>query len=159
MTPDLHLKELLRIDPQDPNNRVRYNQLGLVNLMRGRYAEAIDWFQKSMAGDSNPAESTDSLSRAEYNEIGLIAAYGLTGRLTEAQTHYADYNRRLPHRTVWRIQSYFSKAEANLPGFQAAMDSLKRAGMPEFADENADYQMPSATATATSSSARHIRRA
>src|SRR6266702_3641204 len=98
--------------------------------MLGRNAEAIDWFQKSMAGDSNSAESTDSLSRTEYNELGLIAAYGLTGRLQEAQARYADYGRRLPHRTVWRIQSYFSKAEANLPGFRAAMDSLKRAGMP-----------------------------
>ena len=106
---DLHLKELLRIDPQDPNNRVRYNQLGLVNLMLGRNDEAIDWFQKSMAGDLNPAESTDSLSRTEYNELGLIAAYGMTGRLPEAQARFADYNRRLPHRTCLAYSKLFLK--------------------------------------------------
>jgi TolB-like protein/DNA-binding winged helix-turn-helix (wHTH) protein len=138
---DVHLKELLRIDPQDPDNRVRYNQLGLVNLMLGRNDEAIDWFQKSMAGDPNPTESTDSLSRAEYNELGLIAAYGLIGRQDEAQMRYMDYNRRLPRRSVWRIQSYFSKAEAALPGFRAAMASLKKAGMPEYADENTDFHV------------------
>ncbi len=138
---DRRLKELLTIDPQDPNNRIRYNQLGLVNLILGRNEEAIDWFQKSMAGDPNAGESSDSLSRTEYNEIGLIAAYGLTGRLQQAQSLYADYSRRLPRRTVWRIQSYFSKAEANLPGFRAAMDSLKRAGMPEFADEKVDFHV------------------
>jgi TolB-like protein/DNA-binding winged helix-turn-helix (wHTH) protein/Flp pilus assembly protein TadD len=138
---DRRLKELLKLDPQDPNNKVRYNQLGLVNLMLGRNNEAIDWFQKSVASDPNAAETTDSLSRAEYNELGLIAAYGLTGRLEEARQRYADYDRRVQHRTVWRIQSYFSKAEATLPGFRAAMASLKQAGMPEFADEKTDFHV------------------
>jgi TolB-like protein/DNA-binding winged helix-turn-helix (wHTH) protein/cytochrome c-type biogenesis protein CcmH/NrfG/rhodanese-related sulfurtransferase len=138
---DRRLKELLKLDPQDPNNKVRYNQLGLVNLMLGRNDEAIDWFQKSMAADPNGTESADSLNRTEFNELGLMAAYGLTGRLQEAQARYVDYSRRAPRRTVWRIQSYFSKAEANLPGFRAAMASLKQVGMPEYADEKTDFRV------------------
>jgi TolB-like protein/DNA-binding winged helix-turn-helix (wHTH) protein/Tfp pilus assembly protein PilF/rhodanese-related sulfurtransferase len=137
----MHLQELLKLDPLAPNNRVRYNQLGFANLMLGRNEEAIEWFQKSMAGDPNPTESTDNLGRTEFNELGLMAAYGLTGRLEEAKTRYADYQRRLPRRTVWRIQSYFSKAETNLPGIRAAMTSLKQAGMPEFADESTDFHV------------------
>lgn len=146
---DQRLKELLKLDPQDPNNKVRYNQLGLVNLMLGRNEEAIDWLQKSMAADPNGTESADSLNRTEFNELGLMAAYGLTGRLQEARARYVDYSRRAPRRTVWRIQSYFSKAEANLPGFRSAMASLKQVGMPEFAEEKTDFHVAAASVPKT----------
>ena len=73
--------DILKTDPRNPNNRVRYNQIGLVYLMRGRYRVAIDWFNKAEAEEPDPIGSNESLSRMEWNEIGLIAANGLTGQL------------------------------------------------------------------------------
>jgi TolB-like protein/DNA-binding winged helix-turn-helix (wHTH) protein/Tfp pilus assembly protein PilF len=131
-------QETLLIDPQSPKNRVRYNQLGLIFLMLGRNEEAIDLFNRAMAGDPAPAVPNESLSRREWNEIGLIAAYGLTGRSSEARARYATYARLWPNRTVWRLASYLTKAEVALPGLKAALSSLEAAGMPEFADENRD---------------------
>jgi len=130
--------DILRVDPQNPNNRVRYNQLGLVYLMLGKYPEAIDWLSKSKAADPDAAGSSDSLSRMEWNEIGLIAAHGAGGQLQEAKARYAAYAGRWSHRSVWRLTTYFTKAEGALPAFRTAFDGLKAAGMPAFADETID---------------------
>ena len=83
--------DILRIDPQNPDNRVRYNQLGLVYLMLGKYPESIDWLNKAKAADPNPSGPSESLSPMEWNEIGLIAAYSASGKQQEARTRYAAY--------------------------------------------------------------------
>ncbi len=136
------IRAVLLIDPQDPENRVRYDQLGLIYLMLGRSEDAMEWLHKSAAGDPDPASPSDSLSRREWNEIGMIAAYGLSGRAAEARARYAEYARLWPHRTVWRLASYFTKAEAALPGLVAMLGALKDAGMPEFTDERLDAHVP-----------------
>jgi TolB-like protein/DNA-binding winged helix-turn-helix (wHTH) protein/rhodanese-related sulfurtransferase len=130
--------DILKVDPQNPNNRVRYNQLGFVYLMLGKYPEAIDWLSRSKAADPDPAGPSDSLSRMEWNEIGLIAAQGASGRVQEAKARYAAYSGRWSHRSVWRLISYFTKAEGAVPAFRTAFDGLKAAGMPAFADETVD---------------------
>ncbi len=130
--------DILKVDPQNPNNRVRYNQLGLVDLMLGKYAEAIDWLSKSKAADPDPAGPSDNLSRMEWNEIGLIAADGASGKVQEAKARYAAYAGRWSHRSVWRLTTYFTKTEGALPAFRTAFDGLKAAGMPAFADETID---------------------
>ena len=130
--------DILKVDPQNPNNRVRYNQLGLVYLMLGKYPEAIDWLSKSKAADPDAAGPSDNLSRMEWNEIGLMAAHGAGGQLQEAKARYAAYAGRWSHRSVWRLTTYFTKAEGALPAFRAAFDGLKAAGMPAFADETID---------------------
>ena len=130
--------DVLTVDPQNPNNRVRYNQLGLVYLMLGKYPEAIEWLSRSKAADPDPAGPSDSLSRMEWNEIGLIAAQGASGRLDEAKARYAAYAGRWTHRSVWRLMSYFTKAEGAVPAFRTAFEGLKAAGMPAFADETID---------------------
>jgi len=130
--------DILKVDPQNPNNRVRYNQLGLNYLMQGKYPEAIDWLSKSKAADPDPAGPSDNLSRMEWNEIGLIAAHSASGQLQEAKARYAAYAGRWSHRSVWRLTTYFTKAQGALPAFHAAFDGLKAAGMPAFADETID---------------------
>lgn len=130
--------DILKVDPQNPNNRIRYNQLGLVYLMLGKYPAAIDWLSKSKAADPDATGPRDNLSRMEWNEIGLIAAHGAGGQLPEAKARYAAYAGRWSHRSVWRLTTYFTKAEGALPAFRAAFDGLKAAGMPAFADETID---------------------
>ncbi|HEX4504696.1 MAG TPA: rhodanese-like domain-containing protein, partial [Alphaproteobacteria bacterium] len=130
--------DILKVDPQNPNNRVRYNQLGLVYLMLGKYPDAIDWLSKSKAADPDAAGPSDNLSRMEWNEIGLMAAHGAGGQLQEAKAGYAAYAGRWSHRSVWRLTTYFTKAEGALPAFRTAFEGLKAAGMPAFADETID---------------------
>jgi len=134
--------DILRIDPQNPNNRVRYNQLGLVYLMLGKYPDSIDWLNKAKAADPDPTGPSESLSPTEWNEIGLIAAYGASGREAEARARYAVYAGRWSHRSVWRLTTYFTKAEGALPAFRTAFDGLKAAGMPAFVDETIDAHVP-----------------
>jgi adenylate cyclase len=130
--------DVLKIDPQNPNNRVRYNQLGLVYLMLGKYPDAIDWLNKAKAADPDAAGPTESLSRMEWNEIGLTAAYGASGQQQEARARYAAYAARWAHRTVWRLTTYLTKAEGAAPATRTAFNGLKSAGMPEFADDTID---------------------
>jgi adenylate cyclase len=134
--------DTLKIDPQNPNNRVRYNQLGLVYLMLGKYPDAIDWLNKAKAADPDPSGPTESLTRMEWNEIGLIAAFGSSGQQQEARARYAAYAGRWSHRSVWRLTTYLTKAQNAVPTFRAAFDGLKTAGMPEFADETIDEHVP-----------------
>jgi TolB-like protein/rhodanese-related sulfurtransferase len=136
------LKDTLLIDPEGPENRLRHNQLGLASLMLGRSEDAIDWFMKAAAGDADPTGMAESLSRQEWNQIGLIAAYGMAGKASEARARYGAYDRHWPHRTVWRLASYFTKAEAGLPGLRMALDGLKSAGMPAYAGETPDMSVP-----------------
>jgi adenylate cyclase len=137
--------DVLKIDPRNPNNRVRYNQLGLVYLMLGKYPDAIDWLNKAKAADPDAAGPTESLSRMEWNEIGLTAAYGASGQQQEARTRYAAYAARWAHRTVWRLTTYLTKAEGAAPATRTAFNGLKSAGMPEFADETIDEHVAPST--------------
>jgi adenylate cyclase len=130
--------DVLKIDPQNPNNPVRYNQLGLLALMLGKYPDAIDWLNKAKAADPDPAGPSENLSRMEWNEIGLIAAFGSSSQQQEARARYSAYLGRWSHRSVWRLTTYFTKAQNALPEFRNAFNGLKTAGMPEFADETVD---------------------
>ena len=123
------VRRILRIDPENPNNRIRYHQLGMALAMLGRHADAIEWFERAEAANSEPMWS---------NQMALIAVYGATGRLEEAKARYAAYDHRWPHQTVWRLGCYASKTQAANAGFQQMLAGLRAAGMPEFADEAHD---------------------
>lgn len=123
------VQQILRIDPQNPTNRIRYHQLGMALAMLGRHAEAIEWFQRAEAGNPQPMWS---------NQMALVAAYGITGDPQAARVKYTVYDRRWPHQTVWRLGCYASKTQAAMAGFQQMLAGLRAAGMPEFADEGRD---------------------
>jgi len=131
------IQRILRIDPQNPRNRIRYHQLGMALAMAGRHDEAITWLQRAEAGDPEPMWS---------NEMALVAAYSVTGKAQEARLKYASYDRSWPHQTVWRLGCYASRTQAGLPGFKKMLAGLKEAGMPEFADEGRDEGVAPVTA-------------
>jgi TolB-like protein/DNA-binding winged helix-turn-helix (wHTH) protein/rhodanese-related sulfurtransferase/cytochrome c-type biogenesis protein CcmH/NrfG len=130
------VRRILRIDPENPNNRIRYHQLGMALAMLGRHADAIEWFERAEAANSEPMWS---------NQMALIAAYGATGKLDEARARYSAYDHRWPHQTVWRLGCYASKTQAANAGFQQMLAGLRAAGMPEFADETRDDGIAPAT--------------
>jgi TolB-like protein/DNA-binding winged helix-turn-helix (wHTH) protein/Tfp pilus assembly protein PilF len=133
------LKTLMRIDPESPRNKVRAQQLGFAFLMLGQPAQAIPWLQQSTAGDAEPAPGADDLGRVEWSRLLLIAAEAMTGDTASAQRLYAEHQRVWPYRTVWHLASELTRAQATLPTFAAVQAAWRQMGMPQFADEHADF--------------------
>jgi TolB-like protein/DNA-binding winged helix-turn-helix (wHTH) protein/Tfp pilus assembly protein PilF len=133
------LATLMRIDPESPRNKVRAQQLGFAELMLDQPAQAIPWLQQSMAGDPEPAPGADDLGRVEWSRLLLIAAEAMVGNLDAAKRLYAEHIKVWPYRTVWHLGSELTRAQASLKPFAAIEDAWRQVGMPEFADEHADF--------------------
>ena len=133
------LQSLMRIDPESPRNKVRAQQMGFALLMLNKPADAITWLQRSMAGDPDPAPGADDLGRVEWTRLLLIAATGMAGDPGAAKRMYTDYARVWPNRTVWELSAEMNPAQVKLPAFAAIAAAWRAAGMPEHADEHADF--------------------
>jgi TolB-like protein/DNA-binding winged helix-turn-helix (wHTH) protein/rhodanese-related sulfurtransferase len=136
------LEDLVRRDPAGAVAKQRLLRLGNLLLLQGRPDEAADRLHEAIAGDPDPQPGTASVGRAEGVHYLLIAATALAGRLPEARTMYAAYDRLWPHRTSWRLGATASKAMFSLPGFNRILQGLEAAGMPRYADEHADDHVP-----------------
>ena len=135
----------LRIDPEGPHSRQRYQRLGSIQLFGGHVAEALASLHAASAGDVLPAPGQGDWNRIERTRLMLISAYAQTDQ-EKARALYASYSRIWPNRSVWRFGALAPKTLAALPGFQHFLDGLSQAGMPRFADETQDDHLaPSAT--------------
>ncbi len=128
----------LRIDPEGPHSKQRYQRLGSIQLFAGHYAAAIASLQMASAGDVTPAPGDGSWGRLERVRLMLIAAHALQGDLDGARARYASYNATWAHRSVWRISALVPKTLSALTGFQKFRTALLQAGMDPFADETED---------------------
>jgi TolB-like protein/DNA-binding winged helix-turn-helix (wHTH) protein len=125
--------EVLRVDPQGPIAKRRFYGLGMAYFMVGKFDSAIDYLMRGLAGD--PTTTSKGLDQVEFSNVFLIAAYDRLDKKDQAKRLYQQYRRQWPHRSVWRLSSYFGKAQANMPGFKALTDGLADAGMPRFGSE------------------------
>jgi TolB-like protein/DNA-binding winged helix-turn-helix (wHTH) protein len=133
---------VLQLDPQAQGQaaKKRMSSLGMAYFLSGKYQDAITWLLRSLADD--PANASGGVDRVEFSNMFLIAAYDRIGDKTHAQALYETYRKTWPHRSIWRLCSYFSKAEASLPGFRALREGLLEAGMPEFEHAPTDNEPP-----------------
>ena len=122
--------ELLRLDPQGPVAQKRVSSLGMAYFMVGKFDQSIEHLLRGLAG--NPTTTSAGLDRVEFSNMFLIAGYDQLGKKDQAKKIYEQYRQQWPHRSVWRLASYFSKAQASLPGFKALTAGLADAGMPQF---------------------------
>jgi tetratricopeptide (TPR) repeat protein len=129
----------IRIDPAAPQNALRQSMIGRSELMLGKRAEALTWLQRAKSFGADITAPPPALDWQEYNTLYLIAAWWQSGDQALARNAYADYARTAPNRTAWRLASYDTRALAALPGRAAFFSSLIAAGMPRFANENADF--------------------
>jgi TolB-like protein/DNA-binding winged helix-turn-helix (wHTH) protein/tetratricopeptide (TPR) repeat protein len=134
--------ETLRLNPAGRTNKPRYVLLAEVRLLQGKYQDAINYAYQAMDGDADPAPGANSMDRANFCRLLLIAATALNGDIARAQTMYAEYKKIWPYHTTWRIGAYASRKVASLPGYVRFLQALHAAGMPRFADEHADYHVP-----------------
>jgi TolB-like protein/DNA-binding winged helix-turn-helix (wHTH) protein len=133
--------ETLRLNPAGRTNKPRYILLAEVRLLQGQYQDAINYAYQAMDGDPDPLPGANSMDRANFGRLLLIAAIELNGDHARAQAMYAEYRKIWPFHTTWRIGSYASRKVAALPGYMRFLDALHAAGMPKFADEHADYHV------------------
>ncbi len=136
----------LRMDPEGPHSKQRYQRLGSIQLFAGHYADAIASLQIASAGDVTPAPGDGSWGRLERVRLMLVAAQALLGDLDGAHARYASYSATWAHRSVWRIGALVPKTLAALPGFEKFRTALLQAGMEPFAEETEDdHVAPSRT--------------
>ena len=123
--------EVLRLDPQGPVAKKRFSSLGMAYFMAGKFDQSIEYLLRGLAG--NPTSASAGLDRVEFSNMFLIAAYDQLGKKDQARKLYETYRQQWSHRSVWRLASYFSKAQASLSAFKALTSGLADAGMPQFA--------------------------
>ncbi len=133
------LLDTLRIDPLGPGSARREHLIGMGYLMLGKPHEAIDWLNRAGAaiGDVSPDET--SLGWQNWRRIYLIAATELAGDHTKASDLYLDFARVWPHRTVFQLASYETRALSALAGEKVYLGALQDAGMPVYAREDEDF--------------------
>jgi TolB-like protein/DNA-binding winged helix-turn-helix (wHTH) protein len=124
------LRDVLRLDPQGPAAKKRFSSLGMAYFMVGKFDDGIAYLLRGLAG--NPSSASAGVDRIEFSNMFLIAAYDQLGKKDQAKKLYELYRRQWPHRSVWRLSAYFSKAQANAPYFKALSTGLADAGMPLF---------------------------
>ncbi len=133
------LATLVRIDPEAPRKRVRYQQLGFAELMLGHASDALPWLERALADAPIEPASAEDLGTAEWARLSLIVATRQTGDTARSDALFAGYRTVWPHRTLWTLQAYTPKKIAESEGFAAFLAALQDAGMPKFADETTDW--------------------
>ncbi len=128
----------LRLNPEGRVNKPRYDFLAEVRLLQGRYAEAIDYANRAIAGDPEPQPGEAALGRPDFARLLLIAAAQLNGDTDTARKLFLDHARIWPRHTTWRIAAYAPRKIGESPAYHRFMAALHAAGVPDYADEHVD---------------------
>jgi TolB-like protein/DNA-binding winged helix-turn-helix (wHTH) protein len=132
-----HIREAMLQDPFGPTVPWRYGMAGMSLFMLGRFSEAQTMLTKALNAEA-VAPMPDALGTVEWNTLFLVATYDAVGNRDSALSAYANYAKAWPHRSVWRMLSYLTRAEARAPGAERLALALADSGMRRFADEHHD---------------------
>jgi DNA-binding winged helix-turn-helix (wHTH) protein/TolB-like protein len=143
------LKKILTIDPASPENSHRQQLIGSGYLFLGNLAEAKQWLDRSAAGATEAeAAASSPIDSREWRKLYLIAIAELQGDKVGASRLFSAYDARYPHRSVWRIATYFTRGLYKQAGSQAFLAALQAAGMPQYlSDEMRNFQVSERAAT------------
>lgn len=137
------LRSVIGMDPASARTPIRNGLIGLGLLMLGQPGDALTELKDAEQTPPAPMDPSLTLSSMEWNHVYLIAASWLAGDKPAAFARYDTYKRLWPHRSVWQLASYDTRARAGLTAYPAYLAALHGAGMPIYADENADMKVPS----------------
>jgi adenylate cyclase len=140
-----YLRTVLQLNPDSVRSKPRLALLTQAYLLQGRYGEAIESGNRALAGDRPPQPGADSMGRAEYVRLMIMAATALSGDVAGARALYAEYRAVWPNRSAWRVAAYSPEGLASSAGFAKFITGLTQAGMPMYADERAAAPDPSDT--------------
>jgi tetratricopeptide (TPR) repeat protein len=128
-------KKAIQISPRSPYLNSYYGDIGYAALMLGRDHDAID---RSMA--LNP--DVPAFDRQNYLRL-RAAAYARMGEDDQARRSLAEADRLFPFDTVrghWPEDPTNAVYSQQIRDYQ---DGLRRAGLRDHADEDADFSVPS----------------
>ena len=124
----------IRLDPRSSTLYLRYGYLGFTLYQVGRYAEAVDWFRRSLL--ANP-EAAVAIRATRMRLLG--GALALSGRREEAKREVEDAVHLWPFATL-RTNSPENLASPVLrEQIVRIVDGLRQAGVRDHADESADF--------------------
>ncbi|MEO6150072.1 MAG: tetratricopeptide repeat protein, partial [Mucilaginibacter sp.] len=84
-------QKFIKAHPENPLTKLAYFQVGKSYFKQGKYAEALEWFNKVEAGELSGRDNTEYKFRKGY-------AYFATGDYANAQKQFADVkNKRSPY--------------------------------------------------------------
>jgi adenylate cyclase len=130
-------KQAIHINPRAPNVSGLYRDIGFASLMLGRDHDAITFFERSLA--LNP--DAEAFSRQSVIRQ-MAAAYARMGENDQARRALAEANRLFPFDTVrghWPEDPTNTIYAQQVRNYQ---DGLRRAGLRDHADEDADFGVP-----------------
>lgn len=128
------LQTALRLDPSDANVRGRYLKIALAQSLLGRNEDAIVWATRFLASapDADPSERC-------LMYLVIAVAEASNGRPDEARRALAEANRIWPFSTVRAQVRGDPSNVAMVSQVRRFQEGLRRAGLRDHADENADF--------------------
>ncbi len=118
------VERAIRLSPRDPNVHHWFAFTGIAELHLGHFTEAVSWLARAVEADTG----TPTPLMHAY----LISALALAGRVTEARTALAEFQKWNPSASIASLRK---KAYSTEPGFLAQREhlyeGLRIAGLPE----------------------------
>ena len=127
-------EQSIRLNPRESNLFHRCSCMGYALLLVGRYDESIIWFERSLT--ANPDASPASRG-GRYRSIA--AAHVLAGRPGAAREAMRKADQLSPYATARIFFPDNPQSAAQVTQMQRLVTALHEAGLPDHADENADY--------------------
>jgi adenylate cyclase len=127
-------QKLIRDDPHTPSVWVRYHRLGMALLFVGRFAEAAQWFQRSLA-----AEPEQSASVLSLGHLLIAGALTLGGHVDRAREEIVAAKALYPYATVRSFMAWYVADEVFEAQIMSVREALRLAGLRDHVDEGEDF--------------------
>jgi adenylate cyclase len=131
-------KKAIQLNPRGPYLFHFYSRLGFASLMLGRDADAISFLERSLAIHPDVgAGSRQNMMRK------MAAAYGRMGEIEKAHQALAEANRVWPFDSVRSHSPDDPTSRVYAQQIRSYQEGLRRAGLRDHADEDADLGVAS----------------
>lgn len=114
---ETYLQRFLRLGPNDPDVRFPMTSLGMLHIMRGRFAEAVRYAERSLAVDAS----------FDCTYWVLISAHAQLGQIATARSFVTKLQELVPDITLSRIRAGLPSRFPERAG--SILDGLREAGM------------------------------
>ena len=113
-----------RLNLGDPNVGHWIAFIGMSELHRGRYSEAVRWLARS--------HNAGTASATGLQHTYLVSALGLAGRSADARSALAEFRKAKPHVTITSLKKNARSSDPNFLAQQYPFyEGFRRAGLPE----------------------------
>ena len=126
----------LRLEPSGADIWLKHWRIGEALLLLGRDTEAIPRFRQALA--ANPDNTANNRSRIN---LALAGAHARLGQLDQARLYVSEANRIWPFHTARRWRRHLP-ARGLAEKVDHVREELRRAGLRDHADEDADFGVP-----------------